>query len=543
MAIFKPCFPNGIKEFPFSPEDVRDIWRMAQDDFMRTGDIGKTVRNLSDTLGLDPYHIAQAIGRPKTIPRAVANDAWIKASNRMRILSGSKAIVTQAQRAPILNALDKIYNVPRSLATLYHWGVFTMTHGGDFLFTPSEYGRFFPQYIRGWRAVSPQYFADAIQQHLMKVPMHGEFAAAGLDNNPYSHAIGIFEKGPSSQWAKPGARGYGTLAMARDDLMNNLWNRVKRIDPTAGKDQMRSLAKVVNHVWGSVKLPPGVGPIASRLIFATRLWPARLMSTFVDIPKAATTFLNWPNATAAQRVAALFQARRVAQVLVIHHSLVAANAAFNRHFGGANVNMSDPSRAADWMAFKIGPLTIRPPSAILEAERVLGGMAYATFVGGKKSAGDVLKDYAAGKLNPAIHLANEAISGITWAGERTPFKGLRERISGTPPTDQYGHPIKTAEPAGQYVMERTLPIPVGGAAREIYNIFKQEGLSSAEAKAWMHSIADPRVLGVGALEAQGVIAHENYNYKTGPPNKLGRFLGETVGPVPPGRKRKFRQNP
>ena len=103
MALLKPCFPNGIKEFPFSPEDIRDIWRLAQEDFSRTNDIGRTVRNLSDALGLDPYHVAQAITKPKTIPRKVAADAWQKASARMRILSGSKAIVAKAQRAPVLN--------------------------------------------------------------------------------------------------------------------------------------------------------------------------------------------------------------------------------------------------------------------------------------------------------------------------------------------------------------------------------------------------------------------------------------------------------
>jgi len=234
------------------------------------------------------------------------------------------------------------------------------------------------------------------------------------------------------------------------------------------------------------------------------------MSTFVDLPKAAGTFLNWKNASAAERVAALFQARRVAQVLVIHHTLVAANAAFNNLSGGAKVNLWDPSKVRDWMAFKIGPITIRPPSAILEAERVLAGMAYATLGrGGKKTAGDVLKDYAAGKINPAIHLAQEIATGVTWAYERTPFKGLKERITGEPPMSQYGRPITKAETPGQYVMERALPIPVGGAAREIYNIFKQEGLDSSEAGSWMRALSDPRVWGTGALEAQGVIAHGN----------------------------------
>lgn len=535
----KPCFPNGIKEFPFTPEDIRDIWLLAKEEFARTGDIGKTVQNLSDKIGLDPYHVAQAITKPKTIPRTIAKDAWIKASQRMRIVNGAKAIVSGAQRTPIMKALDTVYNIPRNLATLYHWGVFTMTHGGELAFAPSEYGRFFPQFVRGWRAISPSYFDEAIKQHQMRVPNHSVYSAAGLDNNPYSHAVGIFEKGPSTQWLKPGARGYGTLAMARDDLMDNLVKRANRIvqreggDPNAtilnDKEQLRALATIVNHVWGSVKLPPKFAPFLSKLVFATRLWPARLMSTFADIPKAGKTFATWQTASAADRVAALFTARRVAQVLIMHHSMVAANAAYNKFTGGPDINMVNPGRVGDFMAFKIGGLTIRPPSAILEAERVLGGMAYASVIGGTKTAGDVLKDYISGKLNPMIHLGQEVASGVTWAGDRIPFKGLHELITGNAPVDKFNREITKQESPGQYVAERTLPIPAGGAAREIYEIFKQEGLRSEEASAWMRAL-DPKVLGIAAIESQGITAKGNYEYKN-PPSFLPpppRTSGKTV---------------
>jgi hypothetical protein len=433
-------------------------------------------------------------------------------------VSGAKAIVTARQRAPVLNWVDRIFNIPRNLKTLYHWYTFTGTHGGELAFAPSEWGRFFPQFVRGFRSISPEYFDDAIKQHLIKIPRHADYAAAGLDNNPYSHAIGIFEKGPSNQWYKPGARGYGTLALARDDLMDNLVKRAERIDPNIMNDkaQLRAMAQVVNHVWGSVKLPRGVGPIMSRLIFATRLWPARLMSTFVDIPKASATFINWKNAGAGERTAALFTARRLAQVLVLHHSMVAANAVFNKFSGGSPVNMTDPSRAGDWMAFKIHGLTIRPPSAILEVERVLAGMAYAMIHPGRKTAGDVLKDYASGKLNPAIHIAHELVTGVNWANERLPFKGLAERITGKPPVDQFGRPIKKRETPGQYVAERTLPIPAGGSAREIYEIFKQEGLRSEEASAWMRALSHISPYVIGGAESIGVTTRRTYPYKTTP---------------------------
>ena len=289
MPILNPCYPNGIKDFPFTQDEIRDIWKMAQTEFRATGDISKTVRNIADATGLDPYHVAQAIEKPKTIPRKVAAGAWRTASERMRIVSGAKALVTARQRAPILNALDRTWNIPRNLKTLYHWFTFTGTHGGEMLFMPSEWGRFFPAFYRGFRSISPAFFDDAVKQVLIDVPEHGEFAAAGLDNNPYSHAIGVFEKGPSNQWYKPGARGYGTLALARDKLMKDLYERAVRITKKEGaltdaaareavladKVQLKAMAHVVNHVWGSVKLPRGVGPVLSRLIFATRLLPAR----------------------------------------------------------------------------------------------------------------------------------------------------------------------------------------------------------------------------------------------------------------------------
>lgn len=525
---FKPCFPNGVKEFPFTPEQVRDIWLRAKEEFTRTGDIGKTVQNLSDKYGLDPYHIAQAIRTPKTIPRNVAADAWTKASERMRIVSGAKQIVTQGERTPFMKGVNFAWNIPRSLKTLYHWFTFTGTHGGELAFAPSEWGRFVPQFVRGFRSISPSYFDEAIKQAHIDVPEHAAFSAAGLDNNPYSHAMGIFESGPSNQWYRPGARGYGTLAIARDYLMKDFLNRAQRIDPNVMNDkvQMRAMANVVNHTWGSVKLPPGVAAWIKPFIFATRLWPARLASTIIDVPKSVSTFARWGEAGAGERVAALFTARRVAQVLVIHHSLVAANAAYNKLTGGAQVNMTNPDQIGDWMSFKIGGMTFRPPSAILEVERVLAGMAYAPFSGGKKTAFDVAKDYVHGKANPIIHLGEEVVSGVNYLGERTPFKGLAERVTGQPPKTVYGNPIpwNRRETPMEYVSERALPIPAGSAAREIYNIFKDEGLRSEEAKSWMRALARPEVLATAATESVGITAHKNIPYRPKPPNKLAKTL-------------------
>ena len=527
MNPFKPCFPNGIKEFPFSPEDIRDIWAAAKD--LRDQGLGmdKIIKTISDATKLDPYHVAQAIQSPKTIPRSMAMDAWTKAGAYRRMVSNAKVRVLDAQKSPALKAIGRLYDIPRSLETVGHWGVYTGTHAGEMLYMPSEWGRWMNQWQRGWRAVSKNYFDKAVEQHMANVPDHDLYSAAGLDNDPYSKALGIYaDKSLLPDKLRAGPRGYGTLALARDVLMKNLVERAQRIDPNVLKDkaQLHDMATVVNHVWGSAKLPQGWGPVMSRLIFATRLLPARLLSTFVDIPKAAGTFVNWPNASAAQRVAALFTARRLVQVLVLHHATVAANAAWNYAHGGAKVNLANPDQVGDWMAYKIGGLTIRPPSAILEAERLVAGMAYATLAGGKKTAGDVLKDYASGKLNPAIHLAQEVATGVNWLGERTPFRGLKERITGEPPLNQWGKPVTREETPMQYTLGRTLPIPLGGSSREIYSMFKQEGLNSAETSSWMRALSSPNVLGTGALESQGVTAHENIPYKQKPPNKLAQFL-------------------
>jgi hypothetical protein len=279
---------------------------------------------------------------------------------------------------------------------------------------------------------------------------------------------------------------------------------------------MKAMAHVVNHVWGSVKLPRGVGPVLSRLIFATRLLPARLMSSIVDPMKMVGTFATWKGASPGARVSALFTARRVAQVLVLHHSLVAANAIYNKMFGGEDVNMTDPSRVGDWMAFKIHGLTIRPPSAILEAERLLAGVISAGLNPGGKTVRDVAGQYMEGKLHPMAHLAGEVVSGVNWAGERLPFKGLAERYSGKKPVDQFNRPIKKQETPANFVMERTLPIPAGGVTREIYEIFKQEGLRSEEAKNWIQALMRVNTVAIGAGESVGVTTRRTYPYKHAP---------------------------
>jgi hypothetical protein len=65
-------------------------------------------------------------------------------------------------------------------------------------------------------------------------------------------------------------------------------------------------------------------------------------------------------------------------------------------------------------------------------------------------------------------------------------------------------------------MERTLPIPAGGVTREIYEIFKQEGLRSEEAKNWIQALMRVNTVAIGAGESVGVTTRRTYPYKHAP---------------------------
>ena len=100
MGFFKPCFPNGIKEFPFTRQQVVDIWDEAKN--LRDQGLGPDdiLRTLSDQTGLDQYHVAQALRNPKGIPRKLSMEAWAKAGQYRRIVSEAKVRVAAKQQSP-----------------------------------------------------------------------------------------------------------------------------------------------------------------------------------------------------------------------------------------------------------------------------------------------------------------------------------------------------------------------------------------------------------------------------------------------------------
>lgn len=500
--MLKPCFPSQLKEFPFKDEDVSDIWRIAKAEFIDKGaSFDETIKGMSDLLGMRSEHIAQAFTMPK-VRRVVSNDMWQKQQRRRDTLMYAKQTVESLHEPALLKKIRDAYNVPRSALVFGHGGVFPMTHMGQSLFVPTEWKTFFKASANAWRAMSPKQYEIAIQRHLAD-PDYLIARRASKSVDPTQPTVGILNRSGKSKWSD---RGFNSLKIARLELFKDMWHKLTPEERVL--DNAKAIMNVVDHATGEVHLGKA-GAFMAKVFFAPKLIPARFMAAIVDPIKAAGTAANWKNASAGERMAARFVMKRQAQTIAFYAGALALNQGLNQWLGAKDqVNMTNPTKS-DWLSFKIGGLTLRPPNAVIETMRLAGGLVAPFLASNKQLRGDApdaaathrLTDYFRYKLHPTIQTGLEVIKGTDLFKRPLPYPGLRELATGEKPKESPKNP-KIEWP--EYLIGKG-PIPFGGATREFYDLLREQGMNHAGAKLWL------RAIGVGAIELTGVQAHETHD--------------------------------
>jgi hypothetical protein len=522
-----PCFISQVKDFPFKDDEVADIWRAAKEHYIDRGrSFEDTLDGLSRDLGMRKEHIAQAFTMPK-VRRIIPNDVWIKMQRRRDAISGARQVVESLNDSGFVKKLRAVYNVPRSALTFGHGGVFPVTHMGQYLFIPSRWATFFKTSANAWRFMSPKQYEIAIQRHLAD-PYYPIARRASRSVDPAQPTVGILNKAGKSRWTD---RGFNSLKIARLELFKAEFTKLPIEQQTI--ENAKPIMSVIDAATGEVHLGKA-GQIMSTAFFAPKLIPARFKSAVIDPVRAANTFRNWKSATAGERQAARTVLKNQAQTVAFFAAALAVNQGLNAALGQKDrVNFFDPSKG-DWLSFKVAGLSIRPPNALIETIRLLGGVISPFTKTRKELRGEQpeavsahrVADYLRYKLHPTIRAALELASGTDLFGRKVPFKGARETLTGeAPKVTDTKPPIGWAE----YLSGKG-PIPFGGAVRELYDMLREEGMSHPDARAWIRAIA------VGALESTGVSAHESHEKKGQKPAKT---LSEGMEDLRRGRIKEF----
>lgn len=514
----KPCFTSQIKDYPFTDDEVADVWRHAKSDYIDKGrSFEETIDGLANDLGMRKEHVVQAFTMPK-VRRIIPNDVWLKMQRRRDAVQSARHVVEGINDSSLLKKIRDAYNVPRAALTFGHGGVFPITHMGQYLFIPSRWATFFRTSANAWKFMSPKQYEIAIQRHLAD-PYYPIARRASRSVDPAQPTVGILNKSAKSRWTD---RGFNSLKIARLELFKKEFSRLPLEEQTL--ENAKPIMSVIDAATGEVNLGKA-GAFMSSTFFAPKLIPARFKSSIIDPAKAVSTFANWKTATAGERQAARTVMKNEVQTIAFFASALAVNQGLNMALGSKDrVNIADPTKG-DWLSFKVSGLSIRPPNALIEVVRLLGGMI-APFAKTRKElrgeqpeavAAHRVADYLRYKLHPAIRAGLELTTGTDLFGRRLPFTGAREKVTGERPKD-----TPTKPPIGwtEYIANKG-PIPLGGGVREFYDMLREEGLSHPDAKAWIKAAA------VTALEAEGMSAHEAHEKKTNkPPKTLNEAMAD-----------------
>ena len=367
-ALAHPEIPvwNKVKEYLDQGETSFDDMRNKV-----ASDLGMSVRKVTDIMTRDSN------------TKRLADDAWLM----NQILIGMKETAKRWLREQALPGWQNQLNrVPRTLFAAkvgFHGTVALGTHAPMVLFQPPFWKVYFDNFGKMYKMVggpTPKGQARAMAYYEMQVQdlirnkNYTIARGAGLQNDPHSYED--FNSPEMSEYigniTGMGNRGYGVLKLLRQDMFDQRWNALPKTLQI--QEMAESIAKGVNHDTGVTQRSFGGVSIA---LFAPRLEASRVAWLAVDPLVSAKTFLNWKNATDAQKNFAVHQVKSKAWVFGTMATLLAVNQGILSATGSdQKINITDPMRS-DFLKFKVAGMNASYGSAMVSMAR----LPFRLFVG------------------------------------------------------------------------------------------------------------------------------------------------------------------
>jgi hypothetical protein len=495
-----PCYPSDLQHFNFTEEERHAIYRYASETYIDHGhSFPDTIHKVATDLGLKPQWVARAFAEKGPL-RRVANDVYARMAHRRNIVQAAKDYVRSIDTPAYKRFARVIYNAPFSIAVFGHGTVGMQTHAGAHLFQPSQWNSYFRNVVRQFQYMRPAVH-EAAMQALIRDPHYVEAKRSGLAIDPersytdyevYGKLFGKSAIKPIRAVLEMGNRGFDVLKTYRLEQWKNEMNRVPasmKADPADATEVGKAIAQMVNHSTGVSDIGHGtLSTAASKLLFAAKLEASRWARIVGDPIKTTDTFLNWKQASAGDRAVAIRRVRNAAEFAAFYYATLLANNGLMAAFGSNNrVNFTDPSKS-DWLRHKIGDHTIAAEGNLLAPVRFLARLAHDLWGSRTKfqesthesrfdSAIGHAGNYVRGKLAPFPSIAADIGTQADYAGRPLPFSTDKPK-SKDQPKYQWS----------EYALAHG-PIPLSGAIREMYDAFREKGMSAMQTTTILRALA------------------------------------------------------
>lgn len=494
------------KDNKFSPEDVKDIWDYAKENYIDKGSIfNDMLKGVGTDLGLSAEQIQNAITQPKGA-REVSIAMYKKQYERNKAIARAKDYVKSSQDGASLKFIKTLPSKFFNLATFGHGTVGFLTHAGPNIFRPGVWNSYWPNFFKQFRfAYGNVGKYEMAMDNLRNSKNFDTWNRSGLAVDPKTSydQWQIFGKN-LSYIGETGTRGFNALKVLRYDMAESFYNSASQTEK-ADPNLREEIAKLVNHATGvtEVKIPK----VISTLSFAPGLEVSRWQRMVSDPIKAGKTYASWWRSTPSERAAAKIVASGAGQRLATYSALLAANAGLLTLAGSKQkINYDDPSKS-DWLKFKAGDKTIDFTSGVLNPIRLLkqlGGEAVLSVTGTRKELRTKPQDKDAQtifqqlryKASPIASFVDEGVFGSDAMGNPTPWSNI--------PPDRIHHKLDFWT---EYVPSHA-PIPVAAGVKAAVDGMRERGMSQYQINDFWNGILQTFVEG-----GTGVKMSDDYSLK------------------------------
>lgn len=507
----KPCYPSQIRDPKFTPEEVSDLWAYAKTAYIDKGvtSLDHTIKGVATDLGLHPDWVARALTQPKAI-RKVSNELYQKMALRRQVINDAKGYVRSLDTPLFKRAIETLLRAPFAIKVYGHGTVGMITHSGGRMFLPSQWNTYWSNFGRQWKLWTNKAYHEAAIQQLVRDPdfVMWKRAGAAIDPDRIYTDYGMYAKW-AGRFGQAGSRGFDALKLYRLEANKAEWAKVPesiKSDPEASVEMMKSIAKMNNHATGVSDIGHGtLATGATRLLFAAKLEGSRWARMIGDPIKTAETFATWKTASAADRQIAITRVKHAAEFTAFYFASMLANQGILKAVGSnQSVNFTDPTKS-DWLKFKAAGYNVALDGGLLAPVRFLGKIIAGDLLSNRtkwqqvkgtkfEQVGTDVAKYARGKASPAVGLGTDIATGADFMGRPLPFSNEKPRFKDQP---KYSW--------GEYALSQG-PIPLSGAIREIYDSFRQQGMSAMQITTFL------RALAIATTESTG--AHVSKDYST-----------------------------
>jgi len=477
------------KDSKFDPKDAKDIWSYAKENYIdKDRTYVEMLQGVSKDLGLSFHQVREALSQPKAA-KEITDEIYRLQNKRQLAINKAKEYVRTVNQTKAGKFIRALPNAFFRLKVFGHGTVGGITHAGMNIFQPSRWKIYWPFFFKQFKysfGSTAEY--EKAMEDLKNDPDFTFWKRNGLAVDPkeiYDDYQSLHGLKPSSnplvkffnRLGVAGDRGFNALKVYRLDLAKSFYDKLSDVEK-ADPETAKNIAQLVNHSTGTTEV--NVPKWVNTALFAPKLEVSRWQSLITDPAKAANTYLNWKNATAAEKVRAKIVAKNAGEKIATYMTCLAANSAILSLTGSKqSINYFQPTRN-DWLKFKAGDKTIDVSGGMEATMRFVGSLvnelriAYSGDKEDFKSLhGDKPqdKDYKTigqqlrYKMSPFLSTLTDLVTGTDAMGRPLPFTNIK------PPkgTERYS--------VGGYLLQQQTPIPISEGIREAVAAMKQNGMN------------------------------------------------------------------